>query len=83
MAAEATFDNMKRLSTTPAYAGSVLAPTDASNPDTYKVRQGASAGELFAHEDLDLVDRLADEALVNPEATMSCRGEPPRRRKAG
>ncbi len=69
VAAEATFDRMKRLATTPAYAGTVLAPTDPSRPQTHKVRSaGRDAATLFADEDLAYIDRVANDLLVNKEA---------------
>jgi hypothetical protein len=47
------FDNLRRLSRTPEYAGSPLAPVDPDNPDSDKVRRGGDGGwrELFGEED--------------------------------
>jgi len=69
VAAEATFDRMKMLATTPAYAGTVLAPTDPSRPQTHKVRSaGRDAAALFTDEDLAFIDRVVDDLLVTRDA---------------
>jgi hypothetical protein len=63
---DASFENMKRLSTTPEYAGTVLAPNDPSDPNTYKVRVGGRSRytELFTDEDLSYVDRVVADLLL-------------------
>ena len=82
--AEATFGHMKRLSVTPAYAGTVLAPTD---PATYKVRQGRGLGyrQLFCEEDLAYIDNVVDAMLIRADSPeyRACRGAPPLRTQKG
>lgn len=64
-----SFQNMKRLGTTPAYAGTVLAPKDAADPDSAKVRVGGDSGcrRLFTEDDLAYIDRVAEDILVGRE----------------
>jgi len=47
------FDNLRRLSRAPEYAGSPIAPVDPDNPGSDKVRRGGDSGwrELFGEED--------------------------------
>ena len=80
VAAEASFENMKRLSTTADYAGTVLAPKDPADPNTYKVRKGGGGGfdQLFNDEDLAYIDGIVDALLVKADAEeyQACRGAP-------
>ncbi|MDY7109420.1 MAG: sulfotransferase domain-containing protein [Planctomycetota bacterium] len=68
--AEASFENMKRLGATPAYAGTVLAPADPNNPDSAKVRVGGKSkyDQLFSEADLAYIDRVVDDLLVERNA---------------
>jgi hypothetical protein len=76
--AEASFENMKRLATSPAYAGTVLAPANPNNPDSAKVRVGGKSkyDELFSETDLAYIDRVVDDLLVDKDAAhfAACRG---------
>lgn len=67
---EASFENMKRLGSAPAYAGTVLAPADPNNPDSAKVRVGGKSGyhDLFSDADLAYIDRIAEDLLINSDA---------------
>ena len=56
----ASFENMKRLSVTPEYAGTVIAPTDPNNPDSAKVRAGKKTGyrDLFSDDDIAYIKTM-------------------------
>ncbi len=85
--AEATSENMRRLSVTPQYAGTVLAPTDPTNPATFKVRRGRGPGykQLFSQEDLAYLDQVVDAVLTRADCPeyRACRGAPPSRTQEG
>jgi hypothetical protein len=68
--AEGSFENMKRLSRSPAYAGTVLAPNDPNDPKTYKVRVGGKSKyrELFSAADLAYIDRIIEDLLIDKDA---------------
>ena len=77
VAAEASFDNMKRLSTTADYAGTVLAPKDPSDPNKYKVRTGGGGfGQLFNDGDLAYIagglDRHSVRHPLEVDHVMGC-----------
>jgi hypothetical protein len=73
----ASFENMKRLGASPAYAGTVLAPADPNNPDSAKVRVGGKSkyDELFTRADLAYIDRAVDDLLIDKDAShlAACR----------
>ncbi len=76
---EASFDNMKRLSVTPEYAGTVLAPTDPTRPETFKVRSGGrDKAQLFNDEDLAYIDRVVGDLFLHQDKPeyRSCLGQP-------
>ena len=66
VAREASLESMKRLSVMPAYAGTVLAPRDPENPDSFKIRRGGSSdvGALFSEEDLIYIERVIRDLLL-------------------
>jgi len=78
----ASFENMKELSLSPAYAGTPLAPLDPKDPNTFKVRQGAGDARgyksLFSEEDIRYIDNVVDTLLVNKQAPyyQACKGVP-------
>ncbi len=76
---ESSFENMKRLSVTPQYAGSVIAPTDPNRPETFKVRSaGQDKKELFNADDIHHIDRVTDALFLhknNPDY-RECLGTP-------
>ncbi len=76
---ESSFENMKRLSITPQYAGSVIAPTDPNRPETFKVRSaGRDKKELFNTDDLDYIDRVIDILFLHKDSPdyRECLGRP-------
>ncbi len=76
---DASFENMKRLSITPEYAGSVIAPTDPTRPETFKVRSaGRDKQALFNDEDLAYIDRVIDDQFLHKDlpAYQACLGRP-------
>jgi Sulfotransferase domain len=82
---ESGFENMKRLSVTPQYAGSVIAPTDPTRPETFKVRSaGTDKSELFNAEDIAHIDRVIDALFLHKDHRdyQHCLGRPaPRKSK--
>jgi sulfotransferase family protein len=65
---QSSFENMKRLSVTPAYAGSVISPTDPSRPETFKVRSaGRSRKPLFTKDDIAYIDRIVDDLFLHKD----------------
>ena len=63
-----SFENMKRLSTTPAYAGSVIAPTDPTKPETFKVRSaGRSKKHLFDEDDIAYIERIVADLFLHKD----------------
>ena len=76
---DSSFENMKRLSTEPQYAGSVIAPTDPTRPETFKVRSaGRDKKDLFSQEDLAYIDRVVDTLFLHQEDPdyRACLGRP-------
>jgi hypothetical protein len=76
---QASFENMKRLSVTPEYAGSVLAPTDPNNPVTFKVRSGGrDKKQLFSAEDIVYIERVIDDLFQHKDKPdyARCLGDP-------
>lgn len=74
-----SFENMKRLSVTPAYAGSVIAPTDPNNPETFKVRSGGrDKKQLFTEDDLAYLERVIDDLFLHKDKPeyAACLGRP-------
>jgi len=74
-----SFENMKRLSVTPEYTGTVIAPTDPNNPETFKVRSAGRVKEvLFADEDLAYLDRVIEDQFLHQDKPeyASCLGRP-------
>ena len=69
---DASFDNMKTLSTSPEYAGTPLAPVDPNNPDSAKVRSGTkqSYADLFTKDDLDHIDQTFERLNATVPATL-------------
>ena len=77
--AEATFEQMKALSVTEDYHGTVLAPTDPDRPETYKVRQGGqSKSEMFDAEDIAYIDDVVNRLFSAQDDPIyrDCLGEP-------
>ena len=76
---ESSFENMKRLSITPEYDGSVIAPIDPTRPETFKVRSaGRDKKELFDTDDIAYIDRVIDDLFLhkdNPDY-QACPGRP-------
>ncbi len=76
---DAGFENMKRLSITPEYAGTVIAPIDPNDPQTFKVRSaGREKKSLFAEYDLEYMHRVIDDLFLHkhkPEYRY-CLGKP-------
>jgi len=63
---ESSFENMKRLSVTPQYASSVIAPTDPTRPETFKVRSaGRDKKELFNTDDIAYIDRVIGDLFLH------------------
>jgi Sulfotransferase domain len=82
---ESGFENMKRLSVTPQYAGSVIAPTDPTRPETFKVRSaGRDKRELFDTEDLAYIDGVIDGVFLHKDHPdyRHCLGRPTPRNAA-
>lgn len=76
---ESGFENMRRLSVTPQYAGSVIAPTDPTRPETFKIRSaGRDKKELFDDEDLAFIDRVIDDLFLHKDKPdyRDCLGRP-------
>lgn len=76
---EASFENMKKLSVAPEYAGSVLAPTDPTRPETFKVRSaGRDKKQLFNDEDIAYIDRVVGDLFVHQDEDdyRRCLGRP-------
>jgi hypothetical protein len=76
---EASFENMKKLSVAPEYAGSVLAPTDPTRPETFKVRSaGRDKKQLFNDEDIAYIDRVVGDLFVyqDKDDYRRCLGRP-------
>ncbi|MEO0965916.1 MAG: sulfotransferase domain-containing protein [Planctomycetota bacterium] len=64
--ADASFDRMRELGSTPAYAGTPLAPTDPNNPASFKARAaGGTADRLFTDDDLAHALAVIDATLVD------------------
>lgn len=61
-----SFENMKRLGVSDAYAGTVLAPADRSNPDSAKVRSGSSGSyrEVFSENQVDYINETIKRYFV-------------------
>lgn len=61
-----TFENMKRLGASEAYAGTVLAPADRSNPDSAKVRSGSSSSfrEVFTEAQINCINDCIERLFV-------------------
>ncbi len=75
----ASFDNMKRLSITPEYAGYVIAPTDPNNPETFKVRSGGrDKHQPFTDKDLAYIDRVVRDLFLHQDKPeyARCLGRP-------
>lgn len=80
---ESSFENMKRLSLTPEYAGTVIAPIDPNNPQTFKVRSGGQEKKsIFSENDLEYLHRVIDDLFLHKDKKeyRHCLGKPPRRR---
>lgn len=60
------FDNLRRLSRAPEYAGTPLAPVDPDNRDSDKVRRGGDGGwrELFGEEDARYIASVLSESTA-------------------
>lgn len=75
-----SFENMKRLSVTPEYAGSVIAPTDPTRPETFKVRSaGRDKKELFNPDDIAYIENIVDSLFLHKDHRdyQNCLGKPP------
>jgi hypothetical protein len=61
----ARFENLKRLEAENAFRGRRLAPGDAGNPDSFKVRRGKVGGyrDYFDDEQVTEIDRLTSSTL--------------------
>ena len=70
----ASFENMKKLSVTPEYAGTVIAPTDPNNPDSAKVRSGKKTGyrDLFSDQDIQYIDTVMDAVCTTMPQPSAC-----------
>ncbi len=76
----ASFENMKRLSVAPEYAGSVIAPTDPTRPETFKVRSaGRDKKTLFNDDDIAYIDKIVDLLFLHKDHPdyQTCLGRPP------
>jgi sulfotransferase family protein len=76
---ESDFENMKRLSIAPEYAGSVIAPTDPTRPETFKIRSaGRDKKEVFNADDIAYIDRVIDDLFFHRDNTdyQECLGRP-------
>ncbi len=76
---ESSFENMKRLSVAPQYVGSVIAPSDPTRPETFKVRSaGRDTKELFNPDDLAHIDRVIDALFLHKDHPdyRECLGRP-------
>ena len=63
---QASFENMKRLSITPAYADSVISPTDPSRPETFKVRSaGRNRKHLFDEDVTAYINRIINDLFLH------------------
>ncbi len=69
--ATATKTHMSGLGLLPAYAKTPLAPTDANDPTSFKVRTGSAhrAVELFGEETLGFIERALDTSILNPQSS--------------
>jgi len=75
----ASFENMKRLSVTPEYAGSVIAPTDPTRPETFKVRSaGRDKKDLFNADDIAYIEQVVDLLFLHKDHPdyQACLGQP-------
>lgn len=61
-----SFENMQRLGASEAYANTVLAPTNRSNPDSAKVRSGSAGSfrELFTDEQINCINEAIKKYFV-------------------
>lgn len=64
---ESTVEKMQALSLTEAYRGTILAPTEPTNRNSWKVREGRSDGfrTMFSQDDLRYIARLIEDLLLD------------------
>ncbi|MCC6579397.1 MAG: hypothetical protein IT440_03090 [Phycisphaeraceae bacterium] len=67
--AEGSAANMRALSTTPAYAGTPLAPSNPDDPQSHKVRASADGEKqsIYSPDDMAYIRRVCDDLLVCPD----------------
>ena len=59
-----SFDNMKQLSESAAYEGTVIAPMDKNDPASFKVRSGGERESVFTDDDKAFIERVARDLFL-------------------